>query len=240
MSTNNERMRILKMIEAGEIDPDEGARMLEDLSNGENAIEPEPNEQMQILNLIEEGKITPEEGAQKIIELENSPSAFSGSGGADTSHLPPSIDPESFAKWQPWWMFPTWVGIAVVILSGLWMNSAFQSSPDLSFWFYCSWAPMLLGILLIIIGGGSLSSRWLHIRIKQAPGESPGNIAISFPLPIRSSAWLLRNFGRFIPGLERTALDELILGLETQTKDTPFYIQIEDDEDGEQVEVFIG
>ena len=38
MSTNNDRMRILKMIETGEIDPDEGAKMLEDLSNGERSI----------------------------------------------------------------------------------------------------------------------------------------------------------------------------------------------------------
>lgn len=240
MSTNNDRMRILKMIETGEINPDEGAQLLEDLSNGENSLEQEPNEQMQILNMIEEGIITPEEGAQKLMALEPPDFILPDSDGSGFSGQPPRIDPESFNRWQRWWMLPSWFGIGVVILSGLWMNSAYQSSTGLNFWFYCSWAPMSLGILLILIGSTSRSSRWLHVRIKQAPGESPQNIAISFPLPLKSSAWLLRNFGRFIPNLERTALDELILGLEKHSGDTPFYVQIEDDEDGEEVEVFIG
>ena len=86
-----------------------------------------------------------------------------------------------------------------------------------------------------------ISASWLHIRIRQKPGERPQTIALSFPLPIRITAWFLRNFGSRIPKLKETGLDELILALgKNATPQAPFYIEVNEGEDGEQVQVYIG
>ena len=54
-------------------------------------------------------------------------------------------------------------------------------------------------------------------------------------------AWFLRTFGRYIPQLDQTSLDEIILAIgETTSPETPIYVQVDDDEDGDQVEIYIG
>jgi hypothetical protein len=55
------------------------------------------------------------------------------------------------------------------------------------------------------------------------------------------TAWFFRVFGGKIPGLQDTSVDELIMALGDSTNpENPLYIEVEDDEDGERVEVFIG
>ena len=59
--------------------------------------------------------------------------------------------------------------------------------------------------------------------------------------PIRPAAWFVRTFGRWIPKLDQTSLDELVLALEKNTSpDQPFYVDIQDDENEERVQVYIG
>jgi polyhydroxyalkanoate synthesis regulator phasin len=236
MGTENERMRILEMINKGEISTSEGASRLDDLARNANKSEdaPETDDRMAILGKIESGKISPEEGARRLQEISHQATSKVAIG----NHSSPNIDPEDLRKWKRWWTIPLWTGIGITILSGLWMNSAYTSSGT-GFWFFCSWLPLLIGVSLIVLGSLSNSSRWLHVRVKQ-PGEFPSKIAISFPIPTHFTAWLVRTFGRFIPGLDNTALDEIILALDRETSESPFYIQVNEGEDGEQVEVFIG
>lgn len=236
MGKENERMRILERIDKGEISPAEGAAKLDDLGKKPHGSKDatEYEDRMAILGKIESGKITPEEGAQRLQDYSASPASNVVIG----SRPSPNIDPDDLQKWKRWWAIPLWIGIAVTILSGTWMNSLYTASGT-GFWFFFSWLPLLAGVGLIIIGSLSNSSRWLHVRIKQKD-EFPAKIAISFPLPVRFTAWALRTFGGFIPKLNETALDEIILGLDNDTGQNPLYIKIEDDEDGEQVEVFIG
>ena len=64
---------------------------------------------------------------------------------------------------------------------------------------------------------------------------------INIPLPVRLTAWGLRVFGNNLRGLDRTAIDDLILSLEGEiSRENPIHIVVHDDEDGEQVEVFVG
>jgi len=148
--------------------------------------------------------------------------------------------PEDVEKWRRWWMLPIWAGATLTILAGALMYWA-QQTYGLGFWFYCAWLPFLLGLGLIMIAWSSRTARWLHVRVQQAEGEWPRNIAISFPLPIRLTAWFFRLFGGRIPGLQGTSIDELILALDqTATPDNPLYVKVDEGEDGERVEVFIG
>jgi hypothetical protein len=87
----------------------------------------------------------------------------------------------------------------------------------------------------------SRNSRWLHLRIHQKPGERPQTILLSFPLPLRVTAWFLRTFGRSIPQLKNSGVDELIQALEQNTVlADPFYIEVDEGEDGERVQIYIG
>jgi len=92
-----------------------------------------------------------------------------------------------------------------------------------------------------VLAWQSRTARWLHLRIQQKEGEWPHNIAISFPLPIRLTAWFFRLFGNKIPGLQGTSVDEMIMALDNTTSPgNPLYVKVEEGEDGERVEVFIG
>ena len=236
MTNENSRMHILELIDKGEISPEEGARRLDELGKNPRteADQPDVNTRMEILEKIESGDFSPEEGAERLADFGNDNSGHI----VVEQNKRPNMDPDDINRWKRWWMIPMWVGVGVTILSGLWMNSVYTSSGA-GFWFFCSWVPLLTGVILIMLGSLSSSALWLHVRVKQ-PGDYPSNVAISIPLPTRFAAWVLRMVGRFVPGLGETSVDEIILALDKETSENPLYIQVNDDEDGEQVEVFIG
>jgi hypothetical protein len=110
----------------------------------------------------------------------------------------------------------------------------------LGFWFACTWFPFLFGVLVLALAWATRNTPWLHIRVHQKPGESPQKIAISLPLPLRLSAWFLQMFRGRIPQMGNTNLDEIVLGLENITPDAPFYVEVDEGEDGERVQIYIG
>ncbi len=55
-----------------------------------------------------------------------------------------------------------------VLFAGL-MYWAMQSS-GFGFWFYCLTFPFLLGVLLIALSAGGMSSRWLFVDVHQRAG----------------------------------------------------------------------
>jgi hypothetical protein len=152
--------------------------------------------------------------------------------------VPPDTD--DMEKWKRWWVIPFWIGAGITVIGGLLMYWAFNAS-GFGFWFACAWFPFLLGVAVLVLGWSSRTTPWLHVRINQAPGESPRRIAISFPIPIRLTAWVLRTFGHFIPHMEGANLDEVILALKDVARDgTPLSVDVNEGEDGEHVQVFIG
>jgi hypothetical protein len=101
--------------------------------------------------------------------------------------------------------------------------------------------PFWIGVVItIVLAWQSQKGHWIHLRIRQKPGEKPGMIVISLPLPIGLAAWFIRTFGQFIPGLKDKHIDELLDAVrDSVSMDTPLYVNV-DDKDGEHVEVFIG
>ena len=237
----SERLRILNLIESGEVTPEEGARMLENLPKG-NEPKAGVNEEMQILEKIESGEISPDEGIQLLqgsigsVIDQDDPAEFLKRDEKTKQGTPPIISQEELDKWKRWWMYPMYIGIGITVLAAYWMFSAFQDS-SYGFWFFCSWLPMLLGIVLIALAWNSQSGTWLHVRVR----SKSQRVSISMPIPMRLTAWGLRTFGHFIPHLEDTSLDEIILALDSTAKDgNPFYVQVDEGKNGEKVEVFIG
>lgn len=233
MTSDEERMQILELIDNGKISAEEGMRLIKALGS-----QPPPEVESRL--------------GQAAIPLEESQPSNSGVDGASSEsfqaevedapqpafpsekHLPPHAE-----KWKRWWMLPLWLGVGVTVLGGLFMYQAMQSS-GYGFWFFCATVPFILGMVIMVLAWQSRNSPWLHLRVDQKPGESPQRIAFSFPLPIRPTAWFLRTFGHKIPKLENTAVDEVITALgKSVSADNPIFIEVGED-DGEHVEIYIG
>lgn len=235
MSNESERRLILEMIQSGKITSTEGLNLLNALSDSEEA----PN--------LDSDDVR----GSEISDIPDMDTEFTSQDTRQgTNQDPPLIGevlepvdvtlPPDIEKWRRWWVIPLWIGVAITILGGLMMSWA-QQTYGYGFWFACAWVPLLLGVILIVMAWGSRTARWLHIRVQQRPGEWPKKIAFSFPIPLRMTAWFLRIFGDFIPGLRGTSVDELVVALGDSTSpENPLFIEVEDGEDGERVEVYIG
>jgi hypothetical protein len=221
----------------------------------------EKEERLQILEMIQSGVISASEGARLLRALDDD-GGFDGDFDsvategekAGTSPFPSGADyqeatesdrvnfePE-IAKWKRLWMIPLWIGVGITVVGALLMFWAYQAS-GFSFWFGCAWLPFLLGMGVIALAWGSRTARWLHLRVEQEPGEWPQTIAFSFPLPLRFASWVLRTFGSFIPDLRERGVDvsAVIQALEKTTgPETPFYVEVNEGENKEKVQIYIG
>jgi hypothetical protein len=234
---DEERLQVLDMIASGKITAQQGVELLRALDEdipGELAptetIAPAPIPSVRettadspALETASIGSPHPDEEANPEV-LESQPEL-------------PSFDPRT-GKWRGWWRIPLWIGVIATILTGLLMYSIYNAS-GFGFWFACAWFPFLISVSILALAWASRRAHWIHVRIRQRPGERPQNIAISFPLPLTLTAWILRTFRGKIPTPEGVNPDEMILALNHITPEKPFYVEV-NEEDGERVEVYIG
>lgn len=254
MTDKNQRMEILDKIERGEISAEEGMRLLREL----NIVEPPAVEDplsetvapdYQADADLGDGSAQPGNAAGETAEdtQDDSPEFTADSaqepveGEAYTSSGTGSF-PADAEKWRRWWMIPLWIGVGIVAIAGLFMLWAYQSA-GFGFWFFCSGTFLAMGILVLVLAAQSRTARWLHLRVKQRPGQTPRNIAISLPIPLRFARWIMRIFGGFIPNMGGASASDILMALDaleqSATPENPVYIQV-DEEDGEHVEIFIG
>ena len=256
MSTESERVQILSMIESGKITPSQGVKLLQALDDfGENeAFNPE--------DIAPSGKTPPSvepvhstepvipmpqppQTAPQVPSIPPGPSAQpveeTGSQPAEETQLPPrSAGAPDFNTWRRWSMITLWIGVVVTILAGVLLYTTWMAARGPNFWFACAWLPFLIGIGIIVLAWGGHTVRWLHVRIQQKTGEWPQSLSFSIPLPLRLLAWLVRIFKSRIPGVEGRRLDEMILALQNTSPEAPFYLDVNEGEDGERVQIFIG
>lgn len=217
-------------------------------------------ERRQVLEMVQTGKISAEQGLEllralqeddEVASLPETAGATSGfaAGAAEYASEPEDLPPthrepppdlgKSASRWRNWWWIPLWVGAGVTAVSAILMFLAFNSG-GFGFWFACMWFPFLFGVLVMALAAASRTARWLHVRIHQAPGESPQKIAFSFPIPIRLVGWFFRTFRKTIPGLDAVPnMDEMLKAMDHITPESPFFVEVDED-DGERVEVYIG
>ena len=208
------------------------------------------DERSKILRMIEEGKISAEEGLQLMQVLDNEPdedsvdiSEVHSFSSSDINDRPtPEHDPEikrTTEKARSLWMIPLWIGVAVTILGSWIMYSNMLPAAGFNGLFYCLGLPILiLGILIILLGLSSRTSRWLFVSVKQGNGEWPQRIRFGFPLPLGLASWFFRNFGKHIDGVRHVPVEQILEAL-NETSD-PLVVNVDDDDDGDKVQVYIG
>jgi hypothetical protein len=205
-------------------------------------------ERKKILQMVEEGKISAEEAANLMRALEadvaeaqmevfeeEPASSFEGAATSAPEFEAVKARARQFA------MIPLWIGVVIAVLSS-WGIYSVQMNAGMNFWFYCLLFPLFLGVLLIVIGAGGQSSRWLYVNVdRRYAHDGPRNITLGFPLPLGLTSWFLRTFGHNIHGMKDTNVDDIIQILDATGKSgEPFIVNVNDEGDGERVQVYIG
>ena len=216
MSDEAER-KIFDMVEQGQITAEEALRLI----NAMGSDEKKPDNEFGILPVENAGSIPSSED----VEVVDYPKI-------------PAEELKRMNRLKKLWFVPFGVGLIVMTLGALWLYSAF-SSNGFGVGFWLAWIPFIAGIFIVAISFQTSRSVWLHVRIKQAPGERPQRIVISLPMPLSLTHWFLRTFGRRIPGLKDQPVDDFSEILENLSPESPFYVQVNED-DGGEVEVYIG
>ncbi len=205
------------------------------------------SERQQILKMIEEGKITADEGLKLMQalaandesageEVEVVETVAGGEAASEKRGEDPYFE-KKINHFRSLWTIPLWIGIAITVAGAYWMYSALDKA-GFGFWFYCSWLPFLLGVGLAALALSSRTSRWLYVNVKQKPGEKPQRIVIAFPLSLVS--WILSLVGNRIPIGKKGTADDVMQAIFDGTKsDEPFLVEVHE-EDGEDVQVYIG
>lgn len=214
-------------------------------------------ERKKILQLVEEGKISAEDAASLMRALDDDaedaeaeiqviqPESSSGWENDASSRSKRTSAPEFDrikSRARRFALIPLWVGVLITVFSA-WAIYAIQQNVGANFWFYCMIVPMMLGVLLIALGSGGRSSRWIYINVDRSHVKShdgPRHITLGFPLPLGLLGWFFSTFGQSIEGMSEgkgKVIAELIEA--TKNSNEPFMVNIEDDDD-EHVQVYIG
>ena len=208
---SDERLEILEMIQQGKISSEEGLKLIEALSENWEA------EDQEYLQAKEEMLYPPD----------------------DREAPAPEITSDEMEKWRRWWVIPFWIGVGITVLGGALMYWGW-SARGIGLGFIAAWIPFLIGLGIMALGWNSRTGPWIHIRVHQKPGESPQKIALSFPIPVRFFAWSIKIFSRWVPDMPEGVEGVLMALGDFSPGDSPLSINVDDEEDGEKVNIYIG
>ena len=182
----------------------------------------ERNRSAEILAALERGEITAEEA---IDQLEGKP-ATSLAAQPETPEIP--------KHWSYFWLIP-------VVLGALGLFGGYGLAV-LGGWWWLAAGPLLsLGAVLFLLGLASIESPWVHIRVQSNEIGSASAFGLSLPLPLRPAIWVLKRFGNYVPSLEKTSVDELLVAMEfANQSDGPIYVDVQEEDSGERVRVYLG
>lgn len=201
------------------------------------------NERLKILRMLETGEIDAEEALSLLAAIDAPDSELPGrtrpgAGGGDLGQPAQSSTPLAAQRrrWARFWIYPLMAGGLVLILGSLVMALVYATGAKRG-WLVCGWLPMILGLLGMLLAWWTRRAKWLHMRIREGGRKK---MALSFPLPLAFAAWVLRILRPLVPKLGETGVDELIIALRDSGRDEPISIDVQDDQEGEQVQVYIG
>jgi hypothetical protein len=134
------------------------------------------------------------------------------------------------------WRYPLYVGVGHIVLGAVLLYAVYGASAS-GLWAVCGWPLFALGVMITAAAWWLRTARWIHVRV-----SGRENIAISRPLPLKLTAWVVKIARPFVPRLRDTGVDEVIMGLGDALKEgnQPLYVDVNDDEEGEHVQIYIG
>jgi hypothetical protein len=205
------------------------------------------DETLRILRLVQEGVISAAE-AEDLLDALGEPVVPSGlpePAEVDADEMPsedwsePLDDSEKdlpAGPPKPWmWAVPLAGGFVLLAVAGLLTAVLVQGGTRLG-WLACTLPLMLFGTLVAILAWWSRTARWLHLYVR----EEGTPLRLSLPLPLRLSAWVLRWARRWVPQLQETGVDEVIMALaEMDVEGNVLLVEVDDGEE-EQVQIYIG
>jgi hypothetical protein len=195
---------------------------------------------MKVLKRIEAGEISAEEAVRLINELGQAPSSQPEPelvepepSAAEAATTPPLEVPKSLAQF---WLYPLYVGVGTVVLGAILLYVVYGAMGPWG-WALCGWPLFALGVIIVATSWWLRTARWVHVRVR---GKE--NVTISVPFPIKLTAWAIKIVKPFVPQLKDTGVDEVIMGLgDALGKDgQPIYVDVNDEDEGEHVQVYIG
>jgi len=193
-------------------------------------------ERAKILQMVADGKLTPEEASALLSALDATDEEEEMLADSDDIEASPPIEAPRFGNV---WLIPLYVGLTLFVCGALAVYPLYESSQS---WLLivCGWPLFFIGLLTMLAAWFVRKSRWIHVRISNADG-TPRNIKISLPIPLGLTAFILRIVSRFVPQLQHTNIDEVIVALnEGWKQDAPLVVDVQDGKDGERVQVYIG
>lgn len=195
-------------------------------------------ERAKILQMVSDGKLTPDEASELLsaLDVDDEDAIAEQAEGLDA---PPESPPIEAPRFGNVWLIPLYIGLVLFVCGALAVYPLYNSSGS---WLLvvCGWPLFFIGLLTMLAAWFVRKSRWIHVRISNVDGAQR-NIKISLPIPLGLTAFVLRIATRFVPQLQRTNLDEVIIALkEGLNKDTPLFIDVQEGENGERVQVYIG
>ena len=229
MATSEERQRILQMISTGKITAEEGTLLLNALSGSPQPDRATPPDQPRLAQPIDQ-TASANRIEEPIFEQAETPTVE-----GEVIDPPPPIDipmPDT----RHWWQVPFWISSAVLI-AGAFIVAGALSSGAVCFVLLCGLPLLFLGVIGIIVAWFARNGPWVHIRVKNnRPGEH--NVNISVPLDLGVVA--VRVAEPFVPQMRNSGIDDVIVSLKDNVqRDRPVIIDVNDDDDGEQVQVIV-
>jgi hypothetical protein len=195
-------------------------------------------ERRKILGMVEKGQITAEEAASLLdLVSDAEPDDADNTQSEQLVSDGPELGGLASAGRRHYWHYPLAIGTVIMLLGGTVIASAQPQSRVGPTTWLCGWIPLFLGMATVTVAAWARTARWVHLRVV----DRDDRVAISLPLPLGLTALVLRTTRPFIPQLRETAVDEAILALQEGLRDgQPITIEVEDEEAGEHVQIYIG
>ncbi len=211
------------MIADGKITPEEGSRLLAALSGG---TPPELTAPAASTEQPQDAPRAEQAGTQQ--------SAYTPE--QEVVSPPPPIDTK-IPDTRHWWQVPFWIGAALLVAGAFTLAGAL-SSGAICLVLLCGLPMLLVGILAVVVAWFARNGPWVHIRVKN---DRPGKHDISMSVPLDLGVVAVRVAEPFVPQMRNTGVDDLIVSMKDNVKnDQPLIIDVNDDEDGEHVQVIVG
>ncbi len=241
MNAKTERMQILEMINSGRLSVEQGLALLRAVGDEDEQQTPDDG----LLDADNEQQTT----RAGLLPPDSLPLPASA-GSSLSSDSPETPEPPSSVvdglssnpfRWRRWWALPLLVGAGLALWGGMFMSLAYWARGGFNLWVLCASVPVGLGLLVMVLAWMSRTAPWLHLRVQQKPGSRPERFALSFPLPIGPVRWLLRTFDWRMPDIQGVPVEDMLEMVgRSATPESPLYINVNDEEDGEKVEIYIG